>query len=298
MDEYLYGSDVVDNPVQTAYYGDQSPSTGGYYGSDVGDYTNPIYNYGEQSPGGGYYGSDVVTGPTITDQTYGGAGLFDNLFSGNFGQAATQALGGIGKLSSTALTNLLYDKEGNLDMRKLATIGGGVAGLLGIGNRPPEKVGYQGQIPALTAVRERVPQTGEQRPGAAGRRYFSDVQYVAPAQAAAAQQVAAQQAAGLAQLNARPAPGYAEGGIAGGYYLGGKTDGMADEIPANIDGKQPAKLSDGEFVIAADVVSHLGNGNSEAGAQRLYEMMDRIRKARTGTTKQGRQIKPEKLLPA
>jgi hypothetical protein len=72
---------------------------------------------------------------------------------------------------------------------------------------------------------------------------------------------------------------------------------MADEIPANIDGKQPAKLSDGEFVVPADVVSHLGNGNSEAGAQRLYEMMDRIRKARTGTAKQGRQINPNKLLP-
>lgn len=273
MDEYLYGSDVVDYPVTTT-------------------------DYGDQSPGGGYYGSDVVTGPTITDQTYSGAGLFDNLFSGNFGQAASQALSGIGKLSSTALTNLLYDDKGNLDMRKLATIGGGLAGLLGVGNRPPEKVGYQGQIPALTAVRERVPQTGEQRPGAAGRRYFSDVQYVAPAQAAAAQQAAAQQAAGLAQLNARPAPGYAEGGIAGGYYLGGKTDGMADEIPANIDGKQPAKLSDGEFVVSADVVSALGNGNSEAGAQRLYEMMDRIRQAAHGRKAQMKKVNPKKVLPA
>jgi hypothetical protein len=66
--------------------------------------------------------------------------------------------------------------------------------------------------------------------------------------------------------------------------------------PANIEGKQPARLSHGEFVVPADVVSHLGTGNSEAGAERLYSMMDRIRKARTGTTKQGKQINPDKFL--
>ena len=269
------------------------------YGSDVVDYSTPTTNYGDESPGGGYYGSDLVGGPTITDLTYGGPGFFENLFSGNFGKAGQQALSGIGSLSSTALNKLLYDDKGKLDMQKLATIGGGLAGLLGAGKGQQEKVGYQGQIPVLSAVRERVPQAASTRPGAGGRRYFSDTQYVAPSQAAAAQSAAAQQAAGLAQLNAaRAQQGYAQGGIASsGYYLGGETDGMADEVPANIDGKQPAKLSDGEFVIPADVVSHLGNGNSEAGAKRLYEMMDRIRKARTGTAKQGRQINPNKLLP-
>ena len=60
---------------------------------------------------------------------------------------------------------------------------------------------------------------------------------------------------------------------------------------------QPAKLSHGEFVIPADVVSHLGNGNSDAGAKVLYGMMDRVRKARTGTKKQGKQINPEKFTP-
>ena len=90
----------------------------------------------------------------------------------------------------------------------------------------------------------------------------------------------------------------AQGGIAQGYYLGGPTDGMADLIPATIDGTQPAALSDGEFVIPADVVSHLGNGNSEAGAQQLYSMMDRVRDERTGTTKQGPEIDPTKMMPA
>ena len=94
--------------------------------------------------------------------------------------------------------------------------------------------------------------------------------------------------------------GYAQGGLASmapkGMYLGGSTDGMADRIPATIDNTQPAALSDGEFVIPADVVSHLGNGNSDSGAQQLYGMMDKIRKARTGTKEQGRQIEPQKFL--
>jgi hypothetical protein len=95
-------------------------------------------------------------------------------------------------------------------------------------------------------------------------------------------------------------PRYAQGGIAnlaGGRYLTGTTDGMTDQVPANIDGRQEARLSDGEFVIPADVVSHLGNGNSNAGAQQLYAMMEDVRKARTGTPKQGKQINPANYLP-
>jgi len=90
---------------------------------------------------------------------------------------------------------------------------------------------------------------------------------------------------------------YAEGGMTEGRYLQGETDGMADEIPAQIGKDQPAALSHGEFVIPADVVSHLGNGNSDAGAQRLYNMMDKIREARTGTKKQGKEINPDSFMP-
>ena len=89
---------------------------------------------------------------------------------------------------------------------------------------------------------------------------------------------------------------YAQGGNVNGYYLGGPTDGMADQIPATIDNSQPAALSDGEFVIPADIVSHLGNGNSEAGADNLYDMMERVRTDRTGNPNQGRQIDPNKYL--
>lgn len=90
--------------------------------------------------------------------------------------------------------------------------------------------------------------------------------------------------------------GYAVGGMP--RFLSGGGDGMSDSIKANIEGTQEARLADGEFVIPADVVSHLGNGSSKAGAKQLYSMMDRIRKARTGNEKQGRQIKPTKLMPA
>ena len=68
---------------------------------------------------------------------------------------------------------------------------------------------------------------------------------------------------------------------------------MADKIPARIEGEQEARLSDGEFVIPADVVSHLGNGNSDAGAKVLKDMMSRVRKARTGNKKQGKEIDPK-----
>jgi len=93
------------------------------------------------------------------------------------------------------------------------------------------------------------------------------------------------------------AKGYAMGGMAKGRYLQGETDGMADELPAQIGADQPAALSHGEFVVPADVVSHLGNGNSDAGAKKLYQMMDKIRMARTGNKKQGKKINPDNFMP-
>jgi hypothetical protein len=95
----------------------------------------------------------------------------------------------------------------------------------------------------------------------------------------------------------------AAGGSIGGYSDGGRMlkgpgDGMSDSIPATIGKRQPARLADGEFVVPADVVSHLGNGSTDAGAKRLYSMMDKVRKARTGKTKQAKAIKSEKYMPA
>jgi hypothetical protein len=83
----------------------------------------------------------------------------------------------------------------------------------------------------------------------------------------------------------------------GGRLLKGPGDGMSDGIPARIGQKQPAALADGEFVVPADVVSHLGNGSTDAGAKQLYKMMDQIRQARTGRKSQGKKINPNKFLP-
>jgi hypothetical protein len=99
--------------------------------------------------------------------------------------------------------------------------------------------------------------------------------------------------------------GYAQGGLTAfamggkpkGGYLDGPGDGMSDSIPATINGKQPARLADGEFVIPADVVSHLGNGSTKAGSKKLYAMLDKVRRARTGHTKQGKQINADRYLP-
>ena len=92
--------------------------------------------------------------------------------------------------------------------------------------------------------------------------------------------------------------GKQEAQYAHGGYLNGDGDGMSDSIPATIEGKQPARLADGEFVVPADVVSHLGNGSSKAGSKRLYAMLDKVRHARTGNKKQGKEIKADKYLPA
>lgn len=101
--------------------------------------------------------------------------------------------------------------------------------------------------------------------------------------------------------------GYANGGIAalgmaaGGRLLRGPGDGVSDSIPATINGGQPAKLADGEFVVPARIVSELGNGSTEAGARQLYAMLDRIQKRRSATTGKGRvavDSKASTVLPA
>jgi len=89
--------------------------------------------------------------------------------------------------------------------------------------------------------------------------------------------------------------GYAAGGNP--RLLKGPGDGMSDNIPATINGRQPARLADGEFVIPADVVSHLGNGSTDAGAKVLHQMMTKVRQERTGNPHQGKQINPRKYMP-
>jgi hypothetical protein len=141
------------------------------------------------------------------------------------------------------------------------------------------------------------PGYGEFPLGTAGPRIApSDPRYVPPPPRASGGSGVGTGTLDEAQPELRAAGGLL--GLAkGGYYLGGMTDGMADKVPARIDGRQEARLSDGEFVVPADVVSHLGNGNSNAGAQQLYAMMDEVRQERTGRKEQGRQINPKRFMP-
>jgi hypothetical protein len=107
---------------------------------------------------------------------------------------------------------------------------------------------------------------------------------------------------GLASLAAGGQTGYNLGDYSdGGRLLRGPGDGVSDSIPASIGDKRPARLADGEFVVPARIVSELGNGSTEAGARKLYAMMDRVQKARSKTTGKNRvavNSRSEKMLPA
>jgi len=152
-----------------------------------------------------------------------------------------------------------------------------------------ESKGSGAVIPSLSADRKQLPygpiSGSKARPGAGGVSYFSPTTYT-------------QKAAGGGMM-------YGGGGISdlGGYSDGGRLlkgpgDGVSDSIPATIGGKQPARLAEGEFVVPARIVSELGNGSTEAGAQKLYSMMDRVQKARRKTKNVAADTKAHKYLPA
>jgi hypothetical protein len=117
-----------------------------------------------------------------------------------------------------------------------------------------------------------------------------------------------QQLGSMGAYSGYAAGGNVGGGIShlGGYSDGGRLlkgpgDGVSDSIPASIGNRQPARLADGEFVVPARIVSEIGNGSTEAGARKLYAMMDRVQRARRKTVGKGqvaKNTKAEKLLPA
>ena len=160
-----------------------------------------------------------------------------------------------------------------------------------------------------TQAAEKAPalQTGMQFAAPQPQNVFGFQPYAQPAQPQSLEALMAalraQQQQGVSQ--------FAEGGMAGGGYnlgdysdggrlLKGPGDGVSDSIPASIGGRQPARLADGEFVIPARIVSELGNGSTDAGARKLYAMMDRIQRARRKSVGKDRvavDSKAEKLLP-
>ena len=173
-------------------------------------------------------------------------------------------------------------KDNNMLMMMLALMA-----MMNKGGGSP--TGSGGTIPSLQANRSQLPYgpvSGSQaRPGAGGVNYFSPTTYT-------------QKAAGGGMM-------YGGGGISdlGGYSDGGRLlkgpgDGVSDSIPATIGGKQPARLATGEFVVPARIVSELGNGSTEAGAKKLYAMMDRVQKARRKTKNIAADTKAHKYLPS
>lgn len=189
----------------------------------------------------------------------------------------------------------------------------GIAGLsyllnqLGGQGDAPKFSAYQGSIPTYTATREQLPipttmTTAEgkvvpRRPGSGGVQYFKPITYTKAADG------------GLMGIYpSEPVIKMADGGITSlGYYSdGGRLargpgDGVSDSIDAVIGDDEPARIADGEFVVPARIVSELGNGSTEAGARKLYAMMDRIQKAREksmGKDKVAVNSKADKHLPA
>jgi hypothetical protein len=123
--------------------------------------------------------------------------------------------------------------------------------------------------------------------GGGGGKYYDDFSYMAYARGGATNTIN-----GLSDLGS-----YSDGG----RLLRGPGDGVSDSIPAVIGNKQPARLADGEFVIPARIVSELGNGSTEAGARKLYAMMERIqatRKHSVGKGKVAKNTRADRHLPA
>lgn len=263
-----------------------------------------------------FYRSIGIDPSTVTDTTPETTARINEIISGDAYKADPDLI----KTLSGYFKKTVGGKQVT-DWDKVGLVGGLLAKATGLSK--VETPGYKGSVKEYTAVNAPINYNDpNRRPGSMGRQYFTQTQYVpAGGDVAGAQAAANQQAQGIAANYtpaAAPAPKWnaanavatpwatpaapvraAEGGImaAKGRYLRGETDGMADKIDTSIDNRQPAKLSHGEFVIPADVVSHLGNGNSDAGAKKLYQMMDKIRIARTGTKKQSRQINPDKYMP-
>jgi hypothetical protein len=260
--------------------------------------------------GGGGYNYDLVSDADSGGTGAGTTSVGGDIYGGNSGlnvSDLSKLFSGSGVLSGLAKT--------------LGTVGAGKLAdkLFNVQGGPG---GYKGGIPTLTASRQMLPipttmtnaagQTVARRPGSGGISYFSPMRYAPPGAAATPPTPPAETPDAPPESVAAPTGaangglmGYARGGIAnlgsysdGGRLLRGPGDGVSDSIPATIGKGQPARLADGEFVIPARIVSELGNGSTEAGARKLYAMMDRIKKARGKAKNIAADTKSDKHLPA
>jgi len=280
------------------------------YSMDNIDYSTAASELDDYLQSGGYYANDAVADDGTT------AGINSQIANLGYGSL----------FSGSDLAKLFKDSP------LLQTLGAAGLGKLAdkIFDVQKGPGGYSGGIPTLTASRQQLPIPASmmnaagtpmldakgvpipRRPGSGGITYFTPMQYLkagqVPASTAPAESVAAPAESVAAPVEVAAAGGlmgYARGGIAnlGGYSDGGRLlrgpgDGVSDSIPATIGKRQPARLADGEFVIPARIVSELGNGSTEAGARKLYAMMDRIKKARSKAKNIAADTKSDKHLPA
>ena len=326
-DEYGAQEYWVDDDV---YYDDQSIDAPTILAPEEEDPFVFSGKPGESNMANWYAG--LLPAPAGTGEGYSGFSVADSNAANAAGFDIGKAVSGLGSSLVKSVVDRYKSADGSINwgnVAKDAATAYMAKTAYDQASKPIVPTGYQGGIPDYTGVREQLTPVTGARPGAGGQRYFTDMKYATGAGLPAAQTAVAAQAAALNAQNAGlpKAPvapvsqdpnsdkffgrapvraaegglmGYAKGGVPTkpqGTYLSGDTDGMADQIKATIDGKQPARLAHGEFVIPADVVSHLGNGNSDAGAKQLYKMMDRIRMARTGNKKQGKEIDPNNFAP-
>jgi hypothetical protein len=270
--------------------------------------------------------------PSKTVTTPNGPTYFydkDNNFLGGVGKNG-EVITNSGLNQAWSVVKNLISGRGDLGGFGQMLGGVGIASLLskvlgGSGSSGP--TGYQGGIPQYSATRTQTPlaeqrpttrvgdSTVPYRPGQGGITYFSPMQYAysgntpttgqgfipptpAPTAAPSGQQTTP---TNPNRNTALASGGYMPGGIAmlakgGGRFLQGAGDGVSDNIPATIGDKRPARLADGEFVIDARTVSEIGNGSSNAGAKKLYAMMDRVHNERR-KAKRGKPSKADKFLP-
>lgn len=206
----------------------------------------------------------------------GGKIVGNNVVMPNGARIPISSLASSGRGGLESLLKGLAGQKG-MDMASLLPL---LLALMAMNKQQPQQ--SQATIPSLGASRSQLPYT----PPRAGERnisYFTPTTYKA--------------AGGIAGLNGKE-DGHLGDYSDGGRLLKGPGDGVSDDIPATIGGKQPARLADGEFVIPARIVSELGNGSTDAGARKLYAMMKRIEKTRKKGKHIAQDTKADKHLPA
>ena len=289
--------------------------------------TMPVYGVGDESVfdpsgGGGGGGStdllksigNILSGKSGSMSQLaglGGLGALINKFGGSGSSGPTGYQGAIPKYTASRSQLPIprsTSQSAYPQMRPNMMAGLGRPGMMG--TRPAPTMSQYSAMPQRMAAPAR-------RPGSGGVSYFSPMKYVPQGSAPTgggmpppgpSNVATSMPGVGLPDESYKvfAAGGMAQGGLGslghysdGGRLLRGPGDGVSDSIPATIGDNQPARLADGEFVIPARIVSEIGNGSTEAGARKLYAMMDRIQKARKKTLKNvAANTKADKHLPA